>query len=56
MLAFVIGISRVFVGKHFVGDVLTGFCVGLLFGWLCALPACLYNSRREMAKPPERAM
>ena len=56
MLAFVIGISRVFVGKHFVGDVLTGFCVGLLFGWLCALPACFYNSRREMAKPPERAM
>ncbi len=56
MLAFLIGISRVFVGKHFVGDVLTGFCVGLLFGWLCALPACFYNSRREMAKPPERAM
>lgn len=38
-LAFLIGISRVFVGKHFVGDVLTGFLVGLLYGWLCALGA-----------------
>ncbi|MBR4826563.1 MAG: phosphatase PAP2 family protein, partial [Bacteroidales bacterium] len=33
--ALLVGISRVFVGKHFLGDVLAGFAVGLLFGWLC---------------------
>lgn len=37
--AFLVGISRVFVGKHFVGDVLAGWAVGLvlgaLFGLLC---------------------
>lgn len=34
--AFLVGISRVFVGKHFLGDVLVGFLVGLLAGWLLA--------------------
>ena len=32
--AFLVGISRVFVGKHFLGDVLVGFAVGLFFGIL----------------------
>ena len=36
-LAFLIGMSRVFVGKHFLGDVLIGFIAGLLFGWLSGL-------------------
>lgn len=31
--ALLVGISRVFVGKHFFGDVMVGFAVGLLFGW-----------------------
>lgn len=34
--ALLVGISRVFVGRHFFGDVLVGFFVGLLFGWLFA--------------------
>ena len=34
--ALLVGLSRVFVGKHFCGDVLVGFCVGLLVGWLFA--------------------
>lgn len=33
---FFVGISRVFVGKHFFGDVMVGFAVGVLAGW--ALP------------------
>ena len=33
--AVLVGVSRVFVGKHFLGDVLAGFVAGLLFGWLC---------------------
>lgn len=33
--AFLVGISRVFVGKHYLGDVLVGFAVGIFFGWLC---------------------
>ncbi|MBQ9661328.1 MAG: phosphatase PAP2 family protein [Bacteroidales bacterium] len=32
--ALLVGISRVFVGKHFLGDVLAGFAVGIFFGWL----------------------
>lgn len=34
--AVLVGISRVFVGKHFLGDVLVGFAVGALIGWACA--------------------
>ena len=37
--AFLVGISRVFVGKHFLGDVLTGFAVGLAAGALLSLAA-----------------
>jgi len=39
--AFLVGLSRVFVGKHFLGDVLTGFAAGLLTGWLFAALARL---------------
>lgn len=31
-----VGISRIFVGKHFLGDVLVGFIVGSLFAWAIA--------------------
>ncbi len=31
--ALLVGVSRIFVGKHFFGDVLTGFIVGSLFAW-----------------------
>jgi len=32
--AVLVGLSRVFVGKHFLGDVLVGFAAGLFFGRL----------------------
>ena len=39
--ALLVGISRVFVGKHFLGDVLVGWLVGLafglFFGWLAGV-------------------
>ena len=35
--AFFVSISRIFVGKHFFGDVLVGAFAGLLFGYVCAL-------------------
>lgn len=34
--ALLVGISRVFVGKHYLGDVLVGFAVGALIGWALA--------------------
>ena len=32
--ASLVSVSRVFVGKHFIGDILVGTVVGLLFGFL----------------------
>ena len=40
-----IGLSRVFVGKHFLGDVLVGFAAGILIGWLCGKLARLICNR-----------
>lgn len=37
--AVLVGLSRVFVGKHFFGDVCAGFIVGLAFGSLIAWAA-----------------
>lgn len=34
--ALMVGLSRIFVGKHFAGDVLVGSLVGIFFGWLFA--------------------
>lgn len=34
--AILVGVSRIFVGKHFLGDVLVGFAVGALIGWAMA--------------------
>lgn len=34
--AFMVAISRIFVGKHYLGDVLVGILVGSLVGWCFA--------------------
>ena len=34
--ALMVGYSRIYIGVHFPGDVLTGICIGFLFGWLYA--------------------
>lgn len=31
--ATLVAISRIFVGKHFLGDVIVGICIGILAGW-----------------------
>ena len=31
--ATLVAVSRIFVGKHFLGDVIVGTCVGLAAGW-----------------------
>ena len=35
--ALLVSLSRIFVGRHFLGDILVGALVGLLIGWLFAL-------------------
>lgn len=40
-----VGVSRIFVGKHFLGDVIVGLIVGALFGWLMATLARLVIRR-----------
>ena len=44
--ALLVGISRVFVGKHFLGDVLVGFGVGALVGWAVARLAFAIRTSR----------
>ena len=34
--AFMVAVSRIFVGKHYLGDVLAGILVGSLAGWIFA--------------------
>jgi undecaprenyl-diphosphatase len=34
--AFMVAVSRIFVGKHYLGDVIVGILVGSLAGWCFA--------------------
>lgn len=43
--AFFVAISRVFAGKHFVGDVLVGMLVGLILGYIIGCIAHYVASR-----------
>lgn len=45
--AFFVSISRIFVGKHYLGDVLTGAIAGVLIGLFCA-----YIGRLVIRKVP----
>ena len=38
---FLVGLSRIFAGQHFLGDVLVGLLVGALAGWAMAALARL---------------
>lgn len=35
--AFLVSLSRIFLGRHFLGDILAGAAAGLLIGWLFSL-------------------
>ena len=48
--ALLVSASRIFVGKHFFGDVLVGMAIGIAFGWLfgrlsCAIGRCTESGR-----------
>lgn len=53
--AVLVSLSRIFVAKHFLGDVFVGMLVGLLFGWamsvtgnyLCRIRALAAESGRQ---------
>ena len=47
--ALMVGISRIFVGKHFLGDVITGFLVGAAIGAALAFAAhaCLKKQNKS---------
>lgn len=41
--SILVGLSRIFLGMHFLGDVITGFAVGALFAW--AIMSIFTNER-----------
>ena len=45
--AFLVAVSRIFVGKHYLGDVLVGAAAGILIGWLFGRAARLFNERKQ---------
>lgn len=48
--ALMVSASRIFVGKHFLGDVIVGICVGILFAQiLCALSAWIIRTAEKRA-------
>lgn len=49
--ASLISTSRIFVGKHFFGDVLVGACIGVFFGWIIGKLAS-YTINRWIVAPP----
>lgn len=50
IFAFLVGISRVFVGVHYPLDVIGGMVLGCMAGGLCA-SVLLYLSKREKLNP-----
>lgn len=48
--ALLVGLSRVFVGKHFLGDVLVGFAAGLLFSYLIMKAAVWASGKLSRAQ------
>lgn len=43
--AVLVGLSRIFVGKHFFGDVLVGLVVGWIIGWIFGKIAEIVSTR-----------
>lgn len=38
--ALLVGYSRIYIGVHYPGDVVSGFAIGALYGWLVRLGVC----------------
>ncbi len=53
--AVLVGLSRVFVGKHFLGDVLAGFAAGRLTGWIFGKLAQIVIRKLYVIKNPDVA-
>ena len=43
--ALLVSTSRVFLGKHFVGDVLTGALIGMTYGFIASRMAIFLSKR-----------
>jgi undecaprenyl-diphosphatase len=47
-LLLLIGLSRLYIGAHYLGDVLAGYAVGLSWLSLCAAVWAAYRSQRSV--------
>lgn len=52
--AFLVGVSRIFVGKHFLGDVLVGFAVGAIIAYLIGSLTLWLTERVTFFRPASR--
>ena len=49
--AFMVAVSRIFVGKHYLGDVIVGILVGSLAGWIFARLAGWLTTKLHIQPP-----
>jgi undecaprenyl-diphosphatase len=54
LLAFIVGLSRVYLGVHYPSDVLAGWTVGLLWAIICWLTARTLQQRGAVERPAAR--
>ncbi len=53
--ALLVAASRIFVGKHYLGDVLAGMAVGVLFGWFFGAAARRIICKNSPRTPGSRS-